>query len=102
MLRAVARAIPAPTQCSARFPAGDPVRSGYIELVTQHIQPLNSERARVLGPDHAEHAEANHRVSLHYASRANSDLRCTVRASDNELQHPHEAPPRGERTEPAE
>lgn len=68
------------------YAAQDGAAAGeYSVLVTQHVQPLSPERARALGPEHAEHAGAPHRVSLRYASRTSTDLRCTVKESENEL-----------------
>jgi hypothetical protein len=55
-------------------PAGE-----YVVLVTQHARTLTPAEAEKLGPEHLEHAADQVLVSVKYASRDSSDLRCTVK-----------------------
>lgn len=71
-------------------PAGE-----YVVLVTQHARTLTPAEAEKLGPEHQEHAADQVLVSVKYASRDSSDLRCTVKPGPkNHLELSVEAHPR--------
>ncbi|QDU53844.1 hypothetical protein [Aeoliella mucimassa] len=63
------------------------IAGDYIVLVTQSTPPMNAEVARKLGPEHEDHSASIQVVSLKYASRTTSDLKCTVaKQSENHFE----------------